>query len=162
LPEVFSDTSPLQYLHQIGLLHVLPALVERVVVPPAVDEELAVGRRAGIDLPDPRALEWITIRSPASALAIPLVTDLGPGETEVLTLAAESPESIILLDDALARRAADMLGLRVRGTLGVLLDAKRAGLLPAVGPLLDRLQELRFRVSPRTRNAVLALAGEPG
>ncbi len=162
MPEVFCNTSPLQYLYQIKLLHLLPALVERVVVPRAVDEELGVGRRAGIDLPDPKALEWITIRRPASETVPPWATDLGPGESEVLMLAIESPDSIVLLDDALARRVAQMLGLRMRGTIGVLLDAKRAGLVPSVAPLLDRLQGLRFRLSPRTRAAVLTLAGEPG
>jgi hypothetical protein len=42
----------------------------------------------------------------------------------------------------------------------LLLDAKRAGLIPAVGPLLDQLDALRFRVAPHTRTAVLKLAGE--
>lgn len=162
MPEVFSNTSPLQYLHQINLLYLLPALAGRVVVPAAVEAELAAGRRAGVDLPDPRALDWVTIRSPASAPALPLVTDLGPGETEVLALALEAPEAIVILDDALARRVAGMLHLRLTGTLGILLDGKRAGLIPAVAPLLDRLQELRFRIAPQTRSAVLARAGELG
>jgi predicted nucleic acid-binding protein len=52
------------------------------------------------------------------------------------------------------------LSLRLTGTLGVLLQAKQAGLLPAVSPILDRLQELRFRMDPETRQAVLRLAGE--
>ena len=55
---------------------------------------------------------------------------------------------------------AEALGLRLTGTLGLLLDAKRAGLIPAVGPYLDRLQTLRFRLAPHTRVAVLELAGE--
>lgn len=90
----------------------------------------------------------------------PLVTDLGPGETQVLMLALESSDTFVVLDDALARQLAEALGLRLTGTLGLLLDAKRAGLLPAVGPLLDRLQALRFRLAPHTRAAVLRLAGE--
>jgi predicted nucleic acid-binding protein len=121
-----------------------------------------VGRRAGINLPDPKALEWITVRRPRSAPALPLVTDLGPGETEVLMLALEAREAIVIMDDALARRVAENIDLRVTGTLGILLDAKRAGLVPSVGPLLDRLQALRFRIAPRTRLAVLAKAGETG
>jgi predicted nucleic acid-binding protein len=48
-----------------------------------------------------------------------LVTDLGPGEAEVLMLALEAREAVVILDDALARRAAAMLGLRVTGTLGL-------------------------------------------
>jgi predicted nucleic acid-binding protein len=75
-------------------------------------------------------------------------------------LGVELPDSVLILDDGLARRVADSLGLHFSGTLGLLLDAKRAGLIPAVSPLVDQLQALRFRVAPHTRRAVLALAGE--
>jgi hypothetical protein len=160
LADVICNTSPFQYLHQLGLLHVLPALVGHVIVPPTVAEELSAGRSAGVSLPDPTTLAWVTIRRPTSALALPLITDLGPGESEVLMLALESRDAVVVMDDALGLRVAAMLGLRLTGTLGVLLDAKRAGLIPAVGPVLDQLQALRFRLAPHTRIAVLALAGE--
>jgi len=160
LPEVICNTSPLRYLHQLGLLHLLPALTERVIVPPAVAEELTAGRARGVDLPDLQALDWVTIRHPVSEAALPLVNDLGPGETEVLALALESADAIVIIDDALARQVAETLGIRLIGTLGVLLDAKRAGLVPAVAPLLDQLQALRFRLASHTRAAVLELAGE--
>lgn len=160
MPDVICNTSPLQYLYQVELLHVLPALAGHIVIPPAVAEELSTGRTAGLSLPDPTTLDWLTIRRPTSAAALPLITDLGPGEAEVLLLALESREAIVVLDDALARRVAATLGLRVTGTLGLLLDAKRAGLIPAIAPILDQLQALRFRLASHTRSAVLALAGE--
>ena len=75
-------------------------------------------------------------------------------------LALESLDAIVVLDDALAGQLAEALGLRLTGTLGLLLDAKRAGLVSAIAPLLDHLQALRFRVAPHTRAAVLELAGE--
>ncbi|HEV7784406.1 MAG TPA: DUF3368 domain-containing protein, partial [Thermoanaerobaculia bacterium] len=84
----------------------------------------------------------------------------GPGETEVLMLALEASDPIVVLDDALARRLAETLKFRLTGTVGLLLDAKRAGLIESVALCLDRLQALRFRLSPRTRAAVLRLAGE--
>ncbi len=158
--EVICDTSPLQYLHQLGCLRVLHALGGRVHIPPAVLDELSFGRKAGLDLPDPLALDWVDVRRPASAAAVPLVTDLGPGEAEVLMLGLESRESILILDDAVARRLAAKLGLQMTGTLGILLDAKRAGLIPVVAPLLDQLQALGLRLASHTRAAVLALAGE--
>lgn len=133
-------------------------MVGRIIIPAAVQEELDQGRRLGIDLPDIDTLPWLAIRQPLSVAALPLVTDLGPGETQVLAL--ETPDTVALIDDALARRIAETLGIKLTGTLGVLLSAKRAGLLPAVAPFLDHLQELRFRVSPATRSAVLKLAGE--
>jgi len=139
---------------------VLPTLVGHVIVPPTVAEELSAGRSAGVSLPDPIRLAWVTVRRPTRALAVPLITDLGHGESEVLMLALESRDAVVVMDDALGRRVAVMLGLRLTGTLGVLLDAKRAGLIPAVGPVLDQLQALRFRLASHTRTAVLALAGE--
>jgi uncharacterized protein len=160
LPEVICNTSPLQYLHQLGLLRILPALAGEVIVPAAVEKELAAGRRSGVDLPDLEALDWLTIRKPASKRALPLITDLGPGETEVLMLALESPDPIVILDDGMARRFAETLKIRLTGTVGLLLDAKRAGLVDALAPLLDQLQSLRFRLAPHTRRALLRLADE--
>ena len=55
----------MQYLHQVGLLMIMPSLVGHVLIPPAVDAELAVGRSLGLDLPDPARLDWVTIRSPS-------------------------------------------------------------------------------------------------
>ncbi|MDX1520877.1 MAG: DUF3368 domain-containing protein [Anaerolineae bacterium] len=160
MPEVISDTSPLQYLHQLELLSILPALAEKIIVPPAVKEEIETGKALGINLPDMAELEWVTIRSPVSVAALPLVNDLGPGETEVLMLALERPGSVVVLDDALARQVAETLNLPLTGTLGLLLDAKRTGLVQTVTPLLDQLQALGFRLAAHTRGAVLKLAGE--
>ncbi len=160
MPEVICNTSPLQYLHQLDLLDVLQVLTDHIIVPPAVVQELAVGRTQGVNLPDPTALEWVTVRQPARTPVLPLVTDLGPGETEVLTLALESTDAVVILDDALARQVAAALDMRFRGTLGLLLNAKRVGLVSTIAPLLDQLQTLRFRLSLRTREAILALAGE--
>jgi predicted nucleic acid-binding protein len=160
LPEVICDTSPIQYLHQLELLHILPALSEGVIIPPAVMDEVAIGRSLGVNLPDLEEFDWVAVRRPASVAAVPLVTDLGPGETQVLMLALEAPEAVAVLDDALARQVAAALNLKLTGTLGLLIDAKQAGLISAVGPLLDQLQALRFHLAMHTRIAVLKLAGE--
>ena len=82
------------------------------------------------------------------------------GRVRLLALALETPGSSVILDDALGRRAAELLGIPFTGTLGLLLSAKEKNLIPAVAPILDRLSELRFRASTRTRSAVLQLAGE--
>lgn len=160
MPEVISNTSPLQYLHQLGVLDVLPKLVTTVTVPPAVQDELTAGRQLGLNLPDLNSLDWIIVRRPSSSAALPLVTDLGAGEREVLALALETPDSVCVLDDALARQIASALQLRITGTLGVLIDAKRAALIPAIRPQLDQLQNLGFRLAAQTRAAVLKMAGE--
>jgi uncharacterized protein len=131
-----------------------------VTLPQAVVNELLVGRTLGISLPDMNTLDWITIRAPACRQPLALVTDLGPGETDLLMLATELQDVVDILDDAIARRAAESLGLRLIGTLGLLLDAKSTGLIPAVTPLLNQLQDLGFRLAAYTRAAVLKLAGE--
>ena len=160
MPDLICDTSPIQYLHQLHLLHLIPALGDQVWVPPAVVEELTVGHSTGVNLPDVEALDWVRVRRPISEIALPLVADLGPGETEVLMLALEMREAVAVLDDALARQMGETLGLHFTGTLGLLLDAKKAGLVAEVRLLLDKLNALQFRLAPHTYEAVLRLAGE--
>ena len=160
MPDVICNTSPLQYLHQIRHLELLPKLTSRIVVPTAVADELAEGRRRGLDLPIPEELAWVDMRAPSSKQVIRLIADLGPGETGVLLLALECADPVVILDDALARRHAEILRISLTGTLGILLDAKRRGLVPAVSPLIDDLQRLGFRLSGRTRRAVLRMAEE--
>jgi predicted nucleic acid-binding protein len=160
VPEVICDVSPIQYLHQAGLLELLRLRYGAVTIPTAVADELREGTLRGVDLPAFEGLDWIRIRQPAGRLLLPIVADLGAGEREVLALGTETLDSLVVLDDALARQYARMLKLQLTGTLGVLLKAKEAGLLPALAPVLERLQHLRFRIDPETRQAVLRLAGE--
>lgn len=160
MAEVICNTSPMQYLHQVGLLTILPALVGPVMIPPAVDAELATGRSLGLDLPDPAQLVWLTIRPLTRVTPTSLLPGLDAGEAEVLALALECADPVVILDDLLARRAAQSLGIHLTGTLGLLLDAKRAGLIATITPVLDTLQSLRFRLAPQTRALVLSLAGE--
>lgn len=158
--DLICDTSPIQYLHQLELLHVLPKLARKVFVPPAVVQEIKLGHSLGIRLPKLEEFDWVSVLRPESDLALPLVTNLGPGETEVLMLALEMRGAVAVLDDARARELAEMLDLRFTGTLGLLLDAKRVGLVTMLRPLLDRLQSLRFRLASDTFSAVLRLGGE--
>lgn len=160
MSDAVADTSPLQYLHQLGLLSILPQLFSRVLVPPAVAAEVADGIMVGIDLPALTELSWIQLRTPVVMSALPTVSDLGSGETQVLALASQDRAAFALLDDALARRIAALLRIRVRGTLGILLDAKKAGLIASVRPNVERLTELRFRMSDELRAEVLRRARE--
>ena len=159
MPEVVSDTSPLQYLYQTELLHLLPALYRRVIIAPAVAGELSRGRALALCLPVVVAFPWIVLQDLRQGPAA--MKELGAGEVETLALGLEFPGSLLLLDDRLARRRARSLGLRFTGTLGVVVKAKQVGLLAGVGPVLDRLLVLGFRASPATRAAALKLAEEP-
>ena len=61
---------------------------------------------SGVDLPAVESLDWVTIRQPTGRVLLPIVTDLGAGEREVLALGAETSDSLVILDDGLARRYA--------------------------------------------------------
>lgn len=160
MPEVISDTSALQYLHQTNHLQLLRDLYGTVVVPEGVAEELAEGRALGHSLPDLESHEWLRVIATPHRRTLLLATDLGKGEREVISLAVETPDSLAILDDKLARRMARHLGVRFTGMLGVLLRAKEVGLLDAVLPVVDRLDALGFRLDKKTRASVLRLAGE--
>jgi predicted nucleic acid-binding protein len=99
LVDIICNTSPLQYLHQLGFLPLLPALTDNVIVPTAVVKELETGRALRIDLPNVTMLDWVKIKQPVHALALPLVTDLGAGETEVLALVLEHPRAVAILNN---------------------------------------------------------------
>jgi hypothetical protein len=69
-----------------------------------------------MNLPDPIVLPWIMVRQPVSTPVLPLVTDLRSGETAVLALALESPDAVVILDDALARQVAATLDIPFHGS----------------------------------------------
>jgi len=160
MPDVIVDTSPLQYLYQADLWDLLPRLYESIIVPEAVAVELAQGRARGLAIPNPGTVPWIAIVQVERKQILPLATDLGPGEREVLALGVERPGARLILDDALARRYARLLGLTFTGTLGTLLKAKQLGLLPSLAPVLARLDVLGFRLDSTTRDMALRLSGE--
>lgn len=160
MPEVITDTSPIQYLYQINQLNLLPILYGQVKIPQAVADELAQGRAQGIPLPAPDSLSWLTLYSVPSTVLVLEIPNLGAGEREALSLATTIPDSLVILDDALARTYAQQLNVRITGTLGVLLKAKQTGYVNAIAPILYELDTLNFRLAPATRAAVLKLANE--
>jgi predicted nucleic acid-binding protein len=157
--EAICDTSPIQYLHQIGLLHLLAEFYTRIIIPPAVVDELERGRAMGVNLPDTSALPWLHVETPA-ALDNPAAADLGAGEREVLALGIQAPGAVVILDERLARLHAESLKLTLTGTLGILLRAKAEGRIPRIEPLIEHLRHSGFRLSVKTNAAVLRLAGE--
>jgi hypothetical protein len=84
---------------------------------------------------------------------------LGKGESEVIALSLEE-KSVAVLDDYVARKTARELGLKVKGTLGILIDAKKEGKIKELKPLLDELIKKDFRISKKLYEKALELAGE--
>ena len=146
--DVICNTSPLQYLHQAGLLHLLPTLFGSVQAPSAVAAELAEGRRRGIYLPELVELPWVTVRPVRDRKLLPSVTNLGNGEKEVLTLGLETPGHLLVLDDRNARRYAAAAGLKITGTLGILVLAKERGFLDSVHPSWNASKHCSFGSAP--------------
>jgi predicted nucleic acid-binding protein len=161
LREAICNTSPLQYLFQVDLLEVLRERFDHILVPEAVEAELAQGRRRNVALPTIEDLDWMTITS-ARAPIPSLAGGLGEGERAVLAIGMQKPQAVLLLDDNRARRYANRRGMRITGTLGMVLAAKDRAMIPSVAAILDRLERCGFRLSDRTRRATLEMAREAG
>ncbi|MFH0967556.1 MAG: DUF3368 domain-containing protein [Methanobacteriota archaeon] len=157
---VICNTSPFLYLHQIGLLSIMPSLFGEIVTTPAVVQELEAGRENGVDVPDISSLSWVTIQIPQASKAIPLVTDLGDGETEVLMLALEKPDSLVIIDDNLARTYAEVNHISVAGTCALLLKAKQCGLIEEVSKHVKCLEQKGFYLSKEVKSMIINLAHE--
>jgi predicted nucleic acid-binding protein len=144
---VVTDTTPLNYLVLIGQIDILPQLFTQVLVPAAVMTELRHPEapatvRTWANVPTPH---WLEIREP-KALE-PALEFLGPGERAAIALAQETGADALLIDERTGRREAERRHLRVIGTLAVLEEAGRRGLLD-FGAALEQLRQTSFRLSP--------------
>ncbi|PYQ62594.1 MAG: DUF3368 domain-containing protein [Acidobacteria bacterium] len=157
---VISNTSPLLYLHQVGHLELLPRLYGRVQIPSSVQEELRAGAELGVAVPDLSSLEWLQVQPLRDTTLLPVVIDLGSGEAEAIALALAHPGSLLILDDTLGRRIARLNGLTYTGTLGVLVKAKKEGLLPSVSPVIEALRSTTMYLTQTLIEMVLREAGE--
>ena len=160
MPIWISDTSPICYFARLGLLDVLPELLGPILVPMAVVDEIDRGRVFIPELPDLRVLDWVDIEMAAANIGDASISHLGPGETEALALARSLSGVCLLMDDFQAREQATKIGISVRGTLALLLMAKEKKYVQEVGPLINQLKEMGFRLSDSLQNTFLSLAGE--
>jgi len=146
---VITDSTCLIGLERIQRLEILPKVFSPILIPPAVATEVNLKR------------DWLRVQSPHNqSLVIALKTQLDPGESEAIALAVEYPETLIILDDLSAREMGLQLNLKVIGTVGLLLRAKRQGVISEVKPLLKALNEANFRISKALVEKALHLAGE--
>lgn len=142
---VIVNTSPLIALDRIGRLDLLRRLFGSVVRPQSVLDEILEGERQYGVPSELRRSEWIlTEPDPEETV---FMRELGAGETAVLALARKTGADLVVLDDLRARLAAASLGLKVTGTLGVLVAAHRADLLPNLADAFTQLRDSGFRIS---------------
>jgi len=154
------NASPLILLADIAQVSLLEALSTQMVIPDAVAEEIRAGPQ------EDAAKRWLKSSGQAFIRRLetidPIIAawDLGAGESEVLSWARRSPGYEAVLDDRVARNCAVSLQIPVRGTLGVVLLAKREGLLSHVQPIFQQLLDSGLRIAPKVLNTALKLAGE--
>ncbi len=158
--KAISNTSPLLYLYRIDGMDWLPKLFDEVWTPEAVRDELQAGRSKGYDVPNPDEYSWLSMVNPKSTPSEWLALDLGAGEIAAMALALENPDRVVLLDDMLARRTAQVAGLTVWGTLKVLLEAKSHGLINQIEPFVTKLSDSGMWISDEVQQRILKLAGE--
>jgi predicted nucleic acid-binding protein len=158
---IVCDTTVLLYLGRIGQADLLSEFFSPICVPEPVMLELDMGRLLRSDTINPRNLAWATPVSATQAVIDDLPPNrLGAGEQAVIAYARSRDGYVAELDDLRARQLVESVGLKVVGTLGTLLRAKRAGLIPVVRPLLDEVIMQGFGLNPELYRDVLALAGE--
>jgi predicted nucleic acid-binding protein len=148
-----SDSSPLIALAQIEQLDLIRRLHTKILVPAAVAREVAPTI--------PQIPAWCIVR-PLTGAPRPcdVSAAIGLGEREAISLALEVKADRLIVDEQPARRLAASLGLRVIGTVGLLLAAKERGFITEVRHQLDRLLNARFFIDEDLYRRVLAQAGE--
>lgn len=147
---IISDTSSLILLDKIGEIDLLRQSFDKVYATPIVAREF------GSLLPD-----WITIQKATDAIREAKLNALmDPGEASVLALATEIPDCYVLIDDNKARRYAQAVGQKYIGTLGLILRAKRQGIVPLVRPILEKVMQTDFRATDSLYDFIRHEAGE--
>jgi predicted nucleic acid-binding protein len=143
---VISDASPINVLIRIDLIHILPSLYQRVVIPCDVRDELsdpAAPEAVRAFVKNPPA--WLEIRQPVSLL---LLFGLGKGEVAAISLAHEVKSPLLLVDDRRGRRAAQRLGIPIVGTLGILEQAANQKLVE-FRSTISRLRTTDFKIAEK-------------
>lgn len=153
---VVSNAGPLIYLSVIHRFSLLSDLFSTLLVPEAVYKEVVLqghGQPGADETRDAVAAGWLRRSSVKDRIAVDaLLDELHAGEAEAIILARELTIRRVLLDDRAARSKAQVMGLTVTGTVGILLLARQAGIIDDIRPDLDRLTDSNFRISRQLYN----------
>ena len=144
------DTTPISELAKVNHLDLLPKLFGKVTITQGVFDELQVGEHPAAKLV--QNLSWLEVATVDNQQVVK--------ESEAIALAEEIGASQLLIDEKAARKVAMARKLPLIGTVGVLLLAKRRGVLASVKDVLDEMQAQGMRISDRLYVQVLTLAQE--
>jgi len=147
---IISDTSCLILLDKIGELEILNKLFGTIITTIEVANEF--------DLPLP---SWFEIRQPKDKNYQTIIeTSVDKGEASAIALAIELDDCLLIIDDLKARKFAHQLGLTIICTIGIIVDAKLAGIIISVKPILAKIKETNFRISEQLEKLIITKAGE--
>ena len=156
---VISNNSPLVGLFGINRLSLLRDLYTEVWIPKVVEKEFLkkdpVVRREALE--NAPWIKTVNLTDPQTAA---VHAELDDGEAEALALANEHDARLVLLDEKRGRQKAKKIGLMAKGTVGILQEAKREGLIDAIKPLLTQLRDNGMRLSESLVNNTRREAGE--
>lgn len=158
---VVGDTGPLIAFAKADRLSLLQELYGEVLIPPAVEHELFAKASPELRRIEAALGSFLHVTPPV----VPppevrgVTDDIDPGEAQAIALAYERT-ILLLADDRIARARARMLHVSVTGTAGVLIDAKRAGLVPLVVPVLELMRKKGYWLSGELLDIARRLSSE--
>lgn len=145
--KIICNTTPFIALASIGQVDLLQKIYTSIEVPEAVVKEINEGGK--IYVPDISNFEWVDVLRNIRNQDDRLLFQLDNGERQVILNALNQNADLVLIDDLIARKIADYLGLKVKGTLGVLVEGKRRGMIPSFKDYAFRMKEQGIRFSDR-------------
>lgn len=157
---VIVNSTPLIILCNIGKLEILRNLYGEIIIPQAVYEEVTV--KADSACQQIKSANWIHVEQIKDQSDKKMYrAKLHAGEVEVMILAQEDKKTdLVVIDDNAAKKTARYLGLTVTGTVGILLKAKKSGIVGEIHPILNSMKKEGFYISGNIERMILEQAGE--
>ena len=150
--KVICNTTPFIALSSIEQIGLLKEVYSTIIVPRAVIKEIDEGGK--INVPDLTAFDWIEVIPNVTNFKNRLLFQLDYGEQQVVLNALKLKPDLVLIDDKTARNIAEYLGINVKGTLGVLVEAKRKGLISSFKESALKMKEYGIRFSEQLINEI--------
>ncbi len=145
--KVICNTTPFIALSSVDLIDLLHSVYSSIIVPEAVIAEINYG--GNINVPDLSSFDWIKIVPDITGHEEKLLFQLDYGERQVVLNALKHNANLVLLDDKVARNIAEYLGHKVKGTLGILVEAKRKNLISSFKDVAFKMQKNGIYFSSR-------------
>lgn len=152
--KVVTNTTPIISLLKLNKLEILRQLYQNIYIPVAVYNEVEAGKTTEY-YKDLSKIDWIKIEKIKDENAVKYFLDLDLGEAEAIVLATELKADLIVLDEKLGRYHAKHADLKITGTIGILIKAKKEGLISELKPLLNELSEKNVWISEKLKKVIL-------